>query len=1004
MVESSVDQDTDVLDEAKVLKHWPDFEASDRAELKQFIDEKVFKKVLLTDLPVETALVDATWVRKFKRTSNKTLKAKSRLCARGFLDPQKEELPTRSTTATRLSQRLVLSIAATHSFSVRSWDVSGAFLKGLTFRRIQEILQKKGISVPDRKVAIIPPPNVWRHLAEFDPQFSVAEGDEGRWALLCEKPSYGLVDAPLAWQLSLFETLEEGGCCQSLLDENMWHKKCPKTGKLQGVLTTHVDDIAVAATDQFLTEQYKFLTERFGKISEERPPFQHCGARYSQTGSTFQIDQQEFVDSMKVMDLKDLGTDMNRLLEPKEVSMFRSVLGGLLWITATRLDLVAETGVLQSRVTKATVQDMHLANAIVKKAKMVQYKGLGITFKHFPTSVPWRLVAVHDASSASKGRAYSQEGIMILLMKDHLNLDPRVHSITGLEVSEEKFGGEAHILFAHGARAKRISYSTSHSETLAAISGLETASLVALRMAELLSPIKKPSLQQLAALQEAGVPFLPVDAMTDCKDLYSLTTGRTALPQDKSQRVYILAHREARLCGRLRWIILVPTQSMVADALTKPMLSRQLLHLLSTGLVIFVNEDGHPLEARRLPPVLDFTEDDLVDGDDKWLNHMMTTNDIKQVQHFTTSRSMTSTSSTPWTPTSSTTWTTSTSFWLMAALCAAQLVRGRAGEAQCPVDEGEEFNAQKALIYMMTAICMAMGMAIFYLWRCLKRMKQLLEEDTMKIVQPLSRADLVNRMLTAENNVLELQLQLNESVKDINILYSSLRRRAEVHPDEPSSSRPRTVDRRPAVQEPEGEQGTAEAEPEIERAFNDGASRSRDTSIDEAEREETAERSPTDHGSLVEVTHDMDELQRRERRMRNRLHIMNVESNNMEVYLYAMVQTYGPDYVVPLSDILELYERHAPSMEPPGEYRTQEQVGYHQLEDGAFHHMLIEHSEEFGDSEHIFASQMGLYGFRNRRIITRENEGLSDHERAERVENLYSHYRLFTGWESAIAH
>ena len=154
---------------------------------------------------------------------------------------------------------------------------------------------------------------------------------------------------------------------------------------------------------------------------------------------------------------------------------------------------------------------------------------------------------------------------MILLMKDHLNLDLRVHSITGLEVSEEMFGGEAHILFAHGARAKRISYSTSHSETLAAISGLETASLVALRLAELLSPIKKPSLQQLAALQEAGVPFLPVDAMTDCKDLYSLTTGRTALPQDKSQRVYILAHREARLCGRLRWIILVPTQSMVAD-------------------------------------------------------------------------------------------------------------------------------------------------------------------------------------------------------------------------------------------------------------------------------------------------------------------------------------------------------------------------------------------------------------------------------------------------------
>jgi hypothetical protein len=74
--------------------------------------------------------------------------------------------------------------------------------------------------------------------------------------------------------LSLFETLEEGGCCQSLLDENMWHKKCPTTGRLQGVLTTHVDDIAVAATDNFLNEQYKFLTSRFGKISEEKPPLE----------------------------------------------------------------------------------------------------------------------------------------------------------------------------------------------------------------------------------------------------------------------------------------------------------------------------------------------------------------------------------------------------------------------------------------------------------------------------------------------------------------------------------------------------------------------------------------------------------------------------------------------------------------------------------------------------------------------------------------------------------
>jgi hypothetical protein len=38
------DEDTDVLSEDRVLENWPDFEESDKAERKQFVDEKVFKK------------------------------------------------------------------------------------------------------------------------------------------------------------------------------------------------------------------------------------------------------------------------------------------------------------------------------------------------------------------------------------------------------------------------------------------------------------------------------------------------------------------------------------------------------------------------------------------------------------------------------------------------------------------------------------------------------------------------------------------------------------------------------------------------------------------------------------------------------------------------------------------------------------------------------------------------------------------------------------------------
>lgn len=93
-----------------------DFEASDKAELKQFVDEKVFR---IGGPASRNSLGGCDMVRKFKRTANKTVKAKSRLCARGFLDPQKEELSTRSTTATRLSQRLVLSVACASRRSCR---------------------------------------------------------------------------------------------------------------------------------------------------------------------------------------------------------------------------------------------------------------------------------------------------------------------------------------------------------------------------------------------------------------------------------------------------------------------------------------------------------------------------------------------------------------------------------------------------------------------------------------------------------------------------------------------------------------------------------------------------------------------------------------------------------------------------------------------------------------------------------------------------------------------
>ena len=86
---------------------------------------------------------------------------------------------------------------------------------------------------------LIPPANCWRHLAHYDKQFMLAEEELGEYGLECLKPAYGLVDAPLAWQMSLHGTLRDSGGIQSLLDENMWFWKSNQG--LTAVLTTHVD-------------------------------------------------------------------------------------------------------------------------------------------------------------------------------------------------------------------------------------------------------------------------------------------------------------------------------------------------------------------------------------------------------------------------------------------------------------------------------------------------------------------------------------------------------------------------------------------------------------------------------------------------------------------------------------------------------------------------------------------------------------------------------------------
>lgn len=609
-----VDQETDNINDDEITPEiWQRVDEADSLEVKQFVDEKAFKPIHKLQVNSDMVVIDCRWVRKWKRQPDRSLKIKSRLCARGCLDSQKSQLTTRSTTATRLSQRMLVSQAARSSEKdIESWDIAGAFLKGFSFQEIQKALQKLGLQAPTRQVVVYPPLNVWRHLQKYSDLFKVPEHSVTEYGLLCLKPIYGLNDAPLAWQLCLHTFVMELGASRSKMDEN-WEESKAKAcdmANLTAMMTTHVDDLAITASKSWLERHYELFVQKFKKVTRQHLPFSHCGCRYSALQDGIKIDQQEF--SEKITQAKVPQREDESKLTPEEVSDFRSILGALLWVTATRLDVIADISLLQSRVTTAQVKDMKLANQVLVKVK--QHAEVGLYYRRFITPHQ-RLVCIHDASSANSGRHYAQEGIMVLLADDHWRGETSEHEVSYDDNEVKKHGGIMHVLHAHGGKAKRVSYSTSHAETLSMVNGLESTTLVMTRLSELMLREKSPTLDQLVKIQEGGNPMLSCDYCMDCKDLWELITGSKVLPQDKSQRLYILGIREARLVGQIRLMILVPTESMLSDALTKPMLSPGLLMLLTSGKVEIFNMPNHDVLSRIMPSLQEYDENDLVKDD-----------------------------------------------------------------------------------------------------------------------------------------------------------------------------------------------------------------------------------------------------------------------------------------------------------------------------------------------------------------------------------------------------
>ena len=387
---------------------------------------------------------------------------------------------------------------------------------------------------------------------------------------------YGLNDAPQLWQLSLRYHLQiEMKATPSHHDDCFFSWRDPETGRCTGVATAHVDDTNNSAPQHLLDSRRAILEKRFGALTVAKTPFVHVGItveRMSDGG--YRLHQAAFAKAIKLLEVKR-GRPAEEPLSPAEVTLLRGALGGLLYLTYTRPDISAEVVLLQTKINVATVAELRQCNATIKRAHSGSSLGLV-----FPKLVPpLTLLAISDASFSTSSTSYAVEGSVVVLRQ----------AIPEEDHASEKPGsflsGPCHLLYHHSQKAKRVSHSTSHAESLSQYGVLTAAEQIAERFTELNAPFP-PSLAQLIEISSDGKYDLKIHACTDCRDLLELVVGAKGAPQDKSQRLIILSLRERRVIGKTSSISHIVTQDMVANSLTKREDSSQLNQLLTSGTLV----------------------------------------------------------------------------------------------------------------------------------------------------------------------------------------------------------------------------------------------------------------------------------------------------------------------------------------------------------------------------------------------------------------------------------
>jgi len=334
----------------------PDWIIAMQEELNNFTRNEVWS---LVQRPKQN-VIETKWVFRNKQDEHGVVtRNKARLVAQGYTQVEGLDFGETYAPVARLeSIRILIAYATNHDFKLYQMDVKSAFLNGPLQERVY-VEQPPGFEDPKK------PNHVY----------------------LLHKALYGLKQAPRAWYDCLKDFLIKNGFTIGKADSTLFTRKVDNE---LFVCQIYVDDIIFGSTNEKFCEEFsKVMTNRFEmSMMDEFKYFLGFQVKQLKEG-TFLCQTKYTQDMLKKFGMekaKHVKTpmssnghlDLNDEGKPVDQKLYRSMIGSLLYLCASRPDIMLS--VCMCARFQANPKDCHLVAVKRILRYLVHTQNLGLWY------------------------------------------------------------------------------------------------------------------------------------------------------------------------------------------------------------------------------------------------------------------------------------------------------------------------------------------------------------------------------------------------------------------------------------------------------------------------------------------------------------------------------------------------------------------------------------------------------------------------------------------------